>query len=184
MTIESPYDERTRAKEHRCGDVFHCPEQAVSREKARARILNPVVDVSADMPRIARNAGGRRAAMRTDCASALAENDDGGWSALLAGTVKRNTLMRFRLCVTGRMTLQGRVKCPSRTRCHGVVLNHNHNPCVRVKRTFLRRSGYLRGARNDLHHRHHTVMLPVSLAAGRQVVLRIVRSSEQRRAQE
>ena len=74
--------------------------------------------------------------------------DNGGWSALLAGTVKRNTLLRFQLRVARRMTLKGRIKHASRTRCNAVVVNHNHHPCLRPKRTFLGRSGNLRGTRS------------------------------------
>lgn len=103
-------------------------------------------------------------------------------SAFPAGTVKRNTPLRFRLGVTRRMALQGRVECTSRARCNGAGLHLWHLPCVRKKWTFLWRSGYLPSARIALHHPHHAVMLPISCAAGGQVVFLIRRCGKQRRA--
>jgi hypothetical protein len=116
--------------------------------------------------------------------SELAGYHDRGWSAFLAGTVKRNTPMRVRLCVTRRMTLQGRVKCLNLTRCSGVVPHCNRWPCVREERTFAWRSGYLLRARVALRHPHHALMLPISSAAGRQVGVRIRRRGEERHTQE
>jgi hypothetical protein len=99
--------------------------------------------------------------------SELAGFDSRGGSAFLAGTVKRNTPLRFRLLVTCRMTLQARVKCPSRVWRNGGVFHRCHLPCVREQWAFLWRSGNLRGARITLHHPRHAVMAPVSSAAGR-----------------
>src|ERR1700691_1922833 len=115
----------------------------------------------------------------------LAEFERCGGTAFLAGTVKGNTPLRFRLRVACRMTLQARVNYPSRVWRNGEVFHRCHLPGVREHWTFLWRRGYLGGARIALCHPRHAVMAPVSSAAGRQVVLfNRISCCEQGRAQE
>jgi hypothetical protein len=158
------------------GDVIRSSEQAVLQGKKPAPGYRVELWVHRQNPQDCRLQAPHQRC--TDCAFALADNQSGRRSAFLAGTVKRNTPLRLRLRMARRMALHGCVKCPSRARCKRSAMHLCHLPCVREKWTLLRRSRHLRGARITLHHLHHAVMLPISLAARSQAVLRTVTSGE------